>query len=207
MPKRPRSPLRRDNIFTPEEKELIRAAEASFMTLTRSFEAWTDIGWAVLAVDDAVARMGLKTLRARQTAFYDLLATTKLRSIVNRQQRSLLSKLRAIMGRLDEVAAWRATLTANQRMAWAGPLSVWLNCPAFHPRGKPVFERPPTLRASLAVIRQENEQLRARVAELQEERGGGPAEMMTPAEDHVAPASLMESADEEQLGKLREINN
>jgi hypothetical protein len=210
MPKTPRSPLRRDNIFTTEEKELIRAAEASFMTLTRSFEAWTDIGWAVLAVDDAVARMGLKTLRARQTAFYDLLATTKLRSIVNRQQRSLLSKLRAIMRRLDEVAAWRATLTANQRIAWAGPLSVWLNCPAFHPRGKPVFERPPTLRASLAVIRGENEQLRARVAELQEElqeeRGGGPAEMVTPAEDHVALALVEhESADEEQPGNLRNI--
>jgi hypothetical protein len=213
MPKTPRSPLRRDNIFTTEEKELIRAAEASFMTLTRSFEAWTDIGWAVLAVDDAVARMGLKTLRARQTAFYDLLAATNLRSIVNRQQRSLLSKLRAIMGRLDEVAAWRATLTPNQRIAWAGPLSVWLNCPAFHPPRKPVVERPPTMRASLAVIREENEQLRARVAELQEERGGGPAETVTP----VALTYLMEleSADEivrametlleEQPGKLREI--
>jgi hypothetical protein len=213
MPKTPWCPLRPDNIFTTEEKQLIKAAEASFMTLTRSFEAWTDIGWAVLAVDDAVARMDLKTLRARQTAFYDLLAATKLRSIVNRQQRSLLSKLRAIMGRLDEVAAWRATLTANQRIAWAGPLSVWLNCPAFHPPRKPVVERPPTVRASLAVIREENEQLRARVAELQEERGGGPAETVTP----VALAYLMEleSADEivgametlleEQPGKLREI--
>jgi hypothetical protein len=48
---------------------------------------------------------------------------------------------------------------------------------------------PPTVRASLAVTREENEQLRARVAELQEERGGG-----TP----VALAYLMEleSADE-----------
>jgi hypothetical protein len=192
-----------DNILLPEEVAAFDRARIAMAELVRSFESWIAIGEAVAAGDAAVQRMGLESQKARANAFYDLMAERGLDAIVNRKQASMLTKLRTIMEHLPEVRSWRETLTEKERLAWASPVTVWLKCTHFHPAKPPALQVRPTVRDTLAITREENEQLKARIAELEEERqGGASAEAAQPSALEIDPGAYARHQMEARIAEL-----
>jgi hypothetical protein len=152
---------RRNTIaLPPEEERLCLDARNAAHQIKRTFENWVTIGRAVVALRKRADIMG------GRRAFQRLLEEQGLAPLVDRSRASRLIK---IMANLPAVVEWQQGLKPKQQLAWASPDTICRQCPALQdedtkPRAR---AQPPSGRASLAA---ENEQLKARIAELEEER-------------------------------------
>jgi hypothetical protein len=92
------------------------------------------IGHAVVAARKYAERVG-----GRQT-FHNVLAEQQIMPPLDK---ATISRLEKIMGRLNDVVTWQATLPEHQRIAWAGPTSIINRCPSLQPP-PPSAPRKPT---------------------------------------------------------------
>jgi hypothetical protein len=125
--------LSRDNrnlpALTPEEQGAVSIALDALYTLKRTFAFWLDIAGALKLLRDKADRIG-----GRFT--FDLLRQREGLGGKDHLGREILSKSRvsrllAILARLEEVQQWRAKLSEGQRFEWASPEAVYKHCPLF----------------------------------------------------------------------------
>src|SRR6516164_2814957 len=151
--------------MTLEEVEVFEAARQAAAYLRRSYEKWVDIGKAVMLARDMANRWGGGTRMIRR-----IIEQQNLGSIVDGPE---VSRLLRIMPRIEEVNAWRATLTDRQKVDWASPQTIIKRCPIFRnptpPRDDNQMTPAERDRQELARVVEENHELRRQL----EVRDGG----------------------------------
>ena len=146
--------------MTLEETEVFEAARQAAAYLRRSYEKWVDIGKAVMLARDMANRWGGGTRMIRR-----IIEQQELGSVVAGPD---ISRLLRIMPRIEEVNAWRATLTDRQKIDWASPTTILRRCPAFRdptpPRDNNQMTPAERDRQELARVVEENHRLQAELA-------------------------------------------
>jgi hypothetical protein len=145
--------------MTSEAIAVFDDARQAVANLRKTFDEWIKIGRAVvLARDMANRRGGTKT-------FMRIIAQQNLGTVVNK---STASRLEKVMARIDEVVAWRATLTDRERIDYASPTSILRRCPIFRnptpPRDDNQMTPAERDRQQLAAAIEENHRLQAELA-------------------------------------------
>jgi hypothetical protein len=105
-----------------EDRAKFDAALSAVARIKATFDDWVVIGHAVVAARKYAERVG-----GRQT-FHSVLAEQQIMPPLDK---AVISRLEKIMHRLDAVVKWRATLTEQQRIAWASPTSIVNRCTVF----------------------------------------------------------------------------
>jgi len=150
--------------MTLEETEVFEAARQAAAHLRRSHEKWVDIGRAVILARDMANRRGGSTRMIRR-----IIEQQGLGTVVTGPD---VSRLLRIMPQIEEVTAWRATLTDRQRIDFASPTTILRRCPAFRNPPAPSGEERMTLaerdRQQLAAAIEENHELRRQLDQRQD---------------------------------------
>jgi hypothetical protein len=115
--------------LTPEEQGAVSTALDALYALKKTFDYWIDIARALKLLRDKADRIGgrftFDLLRQREgLGGKDHLG----REILNKTR---VSRLLAILDRLEEVQQWRARLSDGQRFAWSSAEAVHQHCPLF----------------------------------------------------------------------------
>src|SRR6516164_9297724 len=146
--------------MTLEEVEVFEAARQAAASLRRSYDKWVDIGKAVMLARDMANRWGGGTRMIRR-----IIEQQNLGSIVNGPE---VSRLLRVMPRIEEVNAWRATLTDRQKIDWASPTTILRRCPIFRnptpPRDDNQMTPAERDRQELVRLNEENHRLQAELA-------------------------------------------
>jgi hypothetical protein len=151
--------------ITLEETEIFEAARRAVADLKTSYERWIVIGRAVVLARDMANRRGGSSKMVKR--------------IIEQQELGFItgpdvSRLLRIMPRIEEVTAWRATLTDRQRYDWASPQSILKRCPIFNrptPPNNGAEERMRPAerdRQELSAALQENHELRRQLDQRQD---------------------------------------
>jgi hypothetical protein len=145
--------------MTSEAIAVFDDARQAVANLRKTFDEWIKIGKAVvIARDMADRRGGAKT-------FMRIIEQQGLGTIVTKQT---AYRLERIMPRIDEVIAWRATLTDRQRIDYASPTTILRRCPVFRnptpPRDGNQMTPAERDRQELARVVEENHRLQAELA-------------------------------------------
>jgi hypothetical protein len=126
-----------------EDAALFEAARTAVATLKRTFEDfWLPIAEAVARALEIVDQRGTgKTDRERSKDWMRLLEQQGLGAIS--ENKTARNKLLTIWEHKEEVEAWRAKLTPEQRIKWASPSSIHARCPDLKKLNPPHPPPPP----------------------------------------------------------------
>lgn len=114
--------------FSPHDNQIFEAGRAACASLAKTFELWITVARAVELARTKADKIGTRS------AFERILNQQGLAASLGSNwdsQKSTASKLLKILERLPEVEAWRAGLTAAQRINWSAPTTVYRHCPVF----------------------------------------------------------------------------
>jgi hypothetical protein len=112
-----------------DEITAVEEAREALATLKRSFEFWIVVARGLRKLKDKADRIGgrftFDRLREREGL------GGKRKDGADILNKTRVSRLLAILDKLDAVEKWRADLTAKQRFEWASPEAIHRHCPVF----------------------------------------------------------------------------
>jgi hypothetical protein len=145
-----------------DERRILDAAHEALTSLKRTFENWRTMGRGLQLLREKADCIG-----GRDT-FDDLREQAGLGEKQG-LKRSVASKLLRVMGELDAVEKWRATLTAQQKLEWSSPSAILKHCPVFNrltaASGEPKRSPYAKLQQAHAAVLEENDRLKRRSEE------------------------------------------
>jgi len=148
--------------MTLEETVVFEDARQAVAHLRKTFDQHVKIGRAVILARDIANRRGGGTRMIRR-----IIEQQGLGTVVTGPE---VSRFLRIMPRIEEVNAWRATLTDRQKIDWASPQTILKRCPIFRnptpPSGEAEERMTPAERdrQALAAAIEENHRLQAELA-------------------------------------------
>jgi hypothetical protein len=150
--------MRNSIALSTETEAKTEAARQAWGVLRKTFEQWTVIGAAIVALRGRANELG-----GRKT-FHRLLEQQGLGALA--KAKAITSRLEKIMTNLPEVVDWHSRLEPKKQVEWSSPTSVCRNCPALWstkaPRPQPTIAKP----ENLAKVMERQD---ARIEELQQE--------------------------------------
>ena len=153
--------MRNSISLSPETEAKTEAARQALGILRKTFEQWTVIGAAIVALRERANNIG-----GRKT-FHRLLEQQGLGTFV--QAKAITSRLEKVMAHLPEVMAWHQKLSPHQQIEWASPSSACLRCPVLQSPDKQPRPRPQPAVAKPENLAKVMEQQEARIEELEQE--------------------------------------
>jgi hypothetical protein len=125
--------------LTEEENEIFEEARAAGKSLAgEPFERWKVIGRGVMVARAKADAAGKAKLSGKRDVFRSILDQQDLLPYFGQAwqtQKATANKLQKIMEKLEEVEAWRSTLSTHERIQWAAPSTIYKHCPLFKAAG------------------------------------------------------------------------
>jgi hypothetical protein len=150
--------------FSQDERVVIENGRQAWGIIRKTFDSYVTIGRAVMLIRDKASAIGGRKTFAR------LLEQEDLGYFASKEGKASCSRLLRIMENLADVTDWHEGLTTKQKIEWASPASIVKRCPVFvssKPRKAPGAK--PKATEEVAELRRANADLKARVAEVQQE--------------------------------------